>query len=196
MSQYDMNSIEDLGILKIDLINSLSLSLIAETADILKNKRNISLNLSDTDYSDSSVYKLMQSGQTLGVFQLESFGIRTLSRKVKPSSLNDITLLISLYRPGPQQSGMVTNFIERKFGREKTTFLHKDLEPILGDTYGVILYQEQAMQAAIKIAGYSFSEADNLRKAMTRLSKEEMRAHEERFINGALSKGYDPGNCR
>ncbi|MBU4450921.1 MAG: DNA polymerase III subunit alpha [Actinobacteria bacterium] len=195
MSQYDMNSIEDLGILKIDLINSLSLSLIAETADILKNKRNISLNLSDTDYSDSNVYKLMQSGQTLGVFQLESFGIRTLSRKVKPSSLNDITLLISLYRPGPQQSGMVTNFIERKFGREKTTFLHRDLEPILGDTYGVILYQEQAMQAAIKIAGYSFSEADNLRKAMTRLSKEEMRAHEERFINGALSKGYDPGTA-
>lgn len=195
MSQYDMNSIEALGILKIDLINSLSLSLIAETVDILKNKRNISLNLSDTDYSDSSVYKLMQSGQTLGVFQLESFGIRTLSRKVKPSSLNDITLLISLYRPGPQQSGMVKNFIERKFGREKTTFLHKDLEPILGDTYGVILYQEQAMQAAIKIAGYSFSEADNLRKAMTRLSKEEMRAHEERFINGALSKGYDPGTA-
>jgi DNA polymerase III subunit alpha len=195
MSQYDMNSIEDLGILKIDLINSLSLSLIAETADTLKNKRGICLNLSDTDYSDSNVYRLMQSGQTLGVFQLESFGIRTLSRKIKPSSLNDIILLISLYRPGPQQSGMVKNFIERKFGREKTTFLHRDLEPILGDTYGVILYQEQAMQAAIKIAGYSFSEADNLRKAMTRLSKEEMHAHEKRFIKGALSNGYDQGTA-
>ena len=191
MSQYDMNSIEDLGILKIDLINSLSLSLLSEAAALLKNKRNIGLDLSKTSYDDSDVYKLMQAGSTLGVFQLESFGIRTLARKVKPSNLNDITLLISLYRPGPQQSGMVANFIERKFGREKTTYMHKDLEPILGETYGIILYQEQVMQVAMKIAGYSLSEADDLRKTMTGLSRDEMQAHQSRFIKGAVAKGYD-----
>jgi DNA polymerase III subunit alpha len=191
MSQYDMNSIEDLGILKIDLINSLSLSLLSEAATLLKNKRNIRLDLSKTSYDDSDVYKLMQAGSTLGVFQLESFGIRTLARKVKPSNLNDITLLISLYRPGPQQSGMVANFIERKFGREKTIYMHKDLEPILGETYGIILYQEQVMQVAMKIAGYSLSEADDLRKTMTGLSRDEMQAHQSRFIKGAVAKGYD-----
>jgi DNA polymerase-3 subunit alpha len=191
MSQYDMSSIEDLGILKIDLINSLSLSLLSESVELLKNKRNIRLDLSKTSYDDKDVYKLMQAGNTLGVFQLESFGIRTLARKVKPSNLNDITLLISLYRPGPQQSGMVANFIERKFGREKTTYIHEDLEPILRETYGIILYQEQVMQVAMKIAGYSLSEADDLRKTMTGLSKDEMQAHQSRFIKGAVAKGYD-----
>ncbi|OQA23316.1 MAG: DNA polymerase III subunit alpha [Actinobacteria bacterium ADurb.Bin346] len=191
MSQYDMHSIDSLGILKIDLINSLSLSLIADTSSVLEKNRKIHLDMSKTDYSDKKVYELMQKGQTLGIFQLESFGIRTLARKVKPSCLNDITLLVSLYRPGPQQSGMVDNFIERKFGREKTTCIHKDLEPILEETYGIILYQEQAMQAAIKIAGYSLSEADLLRKAMAGLSREEMAAQRSRFVTGALMRGYD-----
>jgi DNA polymerase-3 subunit alpha len=191
MSQYDMNSIDSLGIIKIDLINSLSLSLIADVSRKLSEKRNIQLDTLNMDYGDSSVYRLMQKGLTLGVFQLESFGIRTLSRKVKPSCLNDITLLVSLYRPGPQQSGMVNNFIERKFGREKTSFIHNDLKPILEETYGIILYQEQAMQTAIKIAGYSLNEADSLRKAMAHLSREEMLAQQSRFIKGALARGYD-----
>ena len=190
MSQYDMKSIDDLGIIKIDLINSLSLSLIADVSSKLNEDRNIQLDTSDMDYDDSSVYRLMQKGLTLGVFQLESFGIRTLSRKVKPSCLNDITLLVSLYRPGPQQSGMVNNFIERKFGREKTSFIHSDLKPILEETYGIILYQEQAMQVAIKIAGYSLNEADSLRKAMSHLSSQEMLAQRSRFIKGALERGY------
>ena len=191
MSQYDMHSIDELGILKIDLINSLSLSLIADTAALLEKDRKICLDMSKTGYGDKKVYELMQEGRTLGIFQLESFGIRTLARKVKPACLNDITLLVSLYRPGPQQSGMVDNFIERKFGREKITCVHKDLEPILGETYGIILYQEQAMQVAIKIAGYSLSEADMLRKAMAKLSRDEMAAQSSRFITGALARGYD-----
>jgi DNA polymerase-3 subunit alpha len=191
MSQYDMHSIDELGILKIDLINSLSLSLIADTTALLEKDRKICLDMSKTGYGDKKVYELMQKGKTLGIFQLESFGIRTLARKVKPACLNDITLLVSLYRPGPQQSGMVDNFIERKFGREKITCVHKDLEPILGETYGIILYQEQAMQVAIKIAGYSLSEADMLRKAMAGLSRDEMAAQSSRFITGALARGYD-----
>ncbi len=191
MSQYDMNSIDDLGILKMDLISSLSLSLIADTIRIIKKTRGIHVDFSTSGYNDKKVYELMQNGLTLGIFQLESFGIRTLSRKVRPECLNDITLLVSLYRPGPQQSGMVGNFIERKFGREKTTYIHEDLAPLLKETYGVILYQEQAMQAAIKIAGYSLSEADTLRKAVFNLSKEEMDARLAGFIKRAASKGYD-----
>ncbi len=190
VSQYDMDSIEALGLLKIDLINSLNLGLLEEVAGMLKIKRNIDLNIPEIRYNDSRTFDLIKNGKTLGVFQLESYGIRKLAKKIRPSTLNDITLLISLYRPGPQQSGMVKNFIERKFGREKTSYLHRDLKPILSETYGIILYQEQVMQIAVKIAGYSLSEADNLRKAMTRLSKEEMESQKERFIRGAACRGY------
>jgi len=189
-SQYDKDSIEDLGLLKIDLINSLSLSLLEDTASMLKAKRNIDLDIREIRYDDSKTFDLIKNGKTLGVFQLESYGIRKLAKKIKPSTLNDITFLISLYRPGPQQSGMVKNFIERKFGREKASYLHRDLEPVLSETYGIILYQEQVMQIAVNIAGYSLSEADNLRKAMTRLSKEEMGRQKERFIKGAACRGY------
>jgi len=191
MTQYDMDSIEELGLIKTDLIGSVSLSLISDVTRSLKELRNIGLDMSSVSYDDSRVYDIISRGKTLGVFQLESSGIRSLAKKLKPSSLNDITLLISLYRPGPQQSGMVKNFIERKFGREKTCFIHKDLEPILKDTYGVILYQEQVMRIAIKIAGYSLSQADVLRKAMTRLSSAQMEKQKTRFIKGSLEKGYD-----
>jgi DNA polymerase-3 subunit alpha len=191
MSQYDKNSIEDLGLLKIDLINSLSLSLLEDAAGMLKTKRNIDLDIREIGYHDGKTFDLIKNGKTLGVFQLESYGIRKLAKKIKPSTLNDITFLISLYRPGPQQSGMVKNFIERKFGREKAAYLHRDLEPILSETYGIILYQEQVMQIAAAVAGYSLSEADNLRKAMTRLSKEEMKRQKESFIKGAVCRDYD-----
>ncbi|MFA5014348.1 MAG: DNA polymerase III subunit alpha [Actinomycetota bacterium] len=190
ISQYDKGSIEDLGLLKIDLINSLSLSLIDNAAEMLKSKRNIDLDIAKIPYDDRKTFDLMKNGKTLGVFQLESFGIRKLAKKIKPSNLNDITLLISLYRPGPQQSGMVKNFIERKFGREKITYPHEDLKPILEETYGIILYQEQVMRIAALIAGYSLGEANNLRKAMTCLSKEEMRKQAAGFIEGAVRNGY------
>jgi len=190
MTQYDMNSIEKLGLIKTDLIGSVSLSLISDVLESLEKNRGISLNMSRTGCGDRKVFDIIKEGSTIGVFQLESSGIRSLARKLKPSSLEDITLLISLYRPGPQQSGMVKNFIERKFGREKTIFQHRDLEPILKDTYGVILYQEQVMRIARKIAGYSLSHADILRKAITRLSPTEMQKQKSRFIKGSLEKGY------
>ncbi len=190
MSQYDMAGIKDLGLLKIDLIGSLSLSLISDVSSILKRERGIDLDISDTGRDDPKVFDIIMNGNTLGIFQLESSGIRALAKKIKPSSIDDITLLISLYRPGPQQSGMVKNFIERKFGREKTIYLHRDLEPILSDTYGVILYQEQIMKIALKFAGYSLNEADTLRKAITRLSSLEMEKQRSRFLSGSLKRGY------
>jgi DNA polymerase III subunit alpha len=193
MTQYDMDSIEELGLVKTDLIGSVSLSLISDAARSLREKRSIELDMSSIPFDDRKVYDIIMRGDTLGVFQLESSGIRSLAKKLKASSLDDITLLISLYRPGPQQSGMVKDFIERKAGREKTCFLHRDLEPILKDTYGVILYQEQVMRIALKIAGYSLSQADVLRKAITRLSREEMKKQRSRFIKGSLERGY-PGS--
>ena len=190
MTQYDKDSIAQLGLMKTDLIGSISLSLINDVAKNLKKQRNIDMNLSEIDYSDDRVFEIIRDGRTHGVFQLESSGIRSLAKKLKPSSLDDIILLISLYRPGPQQSGMVKNFIERKFEREDTTFIHNDLEPILNDTYGVILYQEQVMKIALKIAGYSLSEADVLRKAMTRLSSSKMGKQKAKFMKGSLKNGY------
>ncbi|MGM0367949.1 MAG: DNA polymerase III subunit alpha [Actinomycetota bacterium] len=189
MSQYDMKSIEDLGILKIDLINSLSLTLIDEVKDRLK-KRGISLDLPGLGHRDPRIFDMIKKGKTLGVFQLESTGIRALMRKIKPSSIKDIILLVSLYRPGPQQSGMVGNFIERKFEREKISYIHKDLKPLLEDTFGIMLYQEQVLQIARKIAGYTFGEADNLRKAITKRSKHKMAMQKKRFIAGGIKKGY------
>ncbi|MGM0365436.1 MAG: DNA polymerase III subunit alpha [Actinomycetota bacterium] len=187
MSQYDMGSIEKLGILKIDLINSLSLTLIQETADRLK-ARGIATDIKNIREDDPRVFAMMKQGKTLGVFQLESTGIRNLMRKVRPSSIGDITLLISLYRPGPQQSGMVDQFIERKFGRQKVSYLHPHLEPILAETYGIILYQEQVIRIARNIAGYSYSEADMLRKAMTKRSSQKMQLQKQRFVQGAAGR--------
>ncbi|MCK5567698.1 MAG: DNA polymerase III subunit alpha, partial [Actinomycetia bacterium] len=119
MSQYDMDSIKALGLLKMDLISSLSLSLISDVSSILKRKRGIDIDLSNIRYDDPRVFDLMMTGNTLCIFQLESSGIRVLARKIKPSSLNDITLLISLYRPGPQQSGMVKEFHRKKVWKRK-----------------------------------------------------------------------------
>ena len=190
MTQYDMDSIEKLGLIKTDLIGSISLSLISDVVKSLKKQRNIDIDISEINYDDERVFDIIKNGRTHCVFQLESSGIRSLAKKLKPSSLNDITLLISLYRPGPQQSGMVKNFIERKFGREDITFIHRDLEPILRDTYGVILYQEQVMKIALKIANYSLSEADILRKAITRLSSLEMGRQKSKFLKGSFQNGY------
>lgn len=190
VSQYDITSIEKLGLLKIDLISSTTLSLIDDVAEILKNKRNINFNISRIDYNDSRVFNLIKNGKTLGVFQLESSGIRKLATKIKPSSINDITHLISLYRPAPASTGMVKNFIRRKSGIETPDCPHKDLKTILDETYGIILYQEQVMKIAVKIAGYSLSEADDLRKSIGCSSTEKIKNEGKKFVKGAADRGY------
>ncbi len=189
-SQYDISSIGKLRLIKIDLISSLTLSLIDDVAGMLKNKRNISLDINNIRYDDDRVFNLIKNGKTLGVFQLESSGIRKLATKIKPSSVEDIMHLISLYRPAPSSTGMVEKFIMRKHGLEEISYLHKDLEPILDETYGIILYQEQVMKIALKIAGYSFSEADNLRKAVGCTSTERIKYERKKFIECAINRGY------
>jgi len=190
MSQYDMNSIEELGILKIDLINSLSLTLIQEVTRMLK-QEGLPINTETLAENDARVFSMISKGNTLGVFQLESTGIRSLARSIKPACLQDIALLLALYRPGPQQSGLGKDFIKRKFGRQKVTYPHPDLEPILAETYGIIIYQEQALRIARLIAGYSFSQADLLRRAITKRSRQQMQTLKQTFIKGARNQGYD-----
>lgn len=190
MSQYDIDSMEEMRLLKIDLISSHALSLLDDVAVMLWKTEGIRFNAGEIRYDDRRTFDLMKKGETLGVFQLESSGIRKLEKKLKPSSMNDITHLISLYRPGPQSTGMVKNFIERKLGREKVTYIHRDLEPILAETYGIILYQEQVMRIAACIAGYSMSEADNLRKLMNGPSGDGMKNQAGKFIKSALNRGY------
>jgi len=191
MSQYGIDDIEAMGFLKIDIINSLTLDHIDEVMEILKKTRDINLDFSNISYDDKAVYEILSNGDTIGTFQLESMGIRSLMKKLKPEKLEDITLLISLYRPGPQQSGMVDIFIERKFKRCRVDFLHEDLREILEETCGVMLYQEQVMKTAVKIAGYSFGEADRLRKTSFNLPDFNMEDEKYRFIKGALGNGYD-----
>ncbi len=190
MSQYSIEDIEAMGFLKIDLINSLTLDHIDEVMEILSNTRNVNLDFTNITYDDKAVYEILSNGDTVGTFQLESMGIRSLMKKLKPGKLEDITLLISLYRPGPQQSGMVDIFIERKLKRCKVDFLHEDLREILEETCGVMLYQEQVMKAAVKIAGYSFGEADKLRKTSFDHSGLNMEHEKCRFIKGAADNGY------
>ena len=191
MSQYGIEDVESMGFLKIDLINSLTLDHIDEVLKILRETRNTEIYLESTDYNDKEVYKILNEGKTIGTFQLESMGIRSLMKKLKPQKLEDIILLISLYRPGPQQSGMVDIFIERKAGRQKTDFLHEDLKEILEETYGVMLYQEQVMKVAVKIAGYTFGEADKLRKIAPSNTSEIIEAERDKFIKGAIKNGYE-----
>ena len=191
MSQYGIEEIEAMGFLKIDLINSLTLDHIDEVVEILEKTRDVKLDFTNIAYDDKAVYEILSHGDTIGTFQLESMGIRSLMKKLKPGKLEDITLLISLYRPGPQQSGMVDIFIERKFKRCKVDFLHEDLREILEETCGVMLYQEQVMKAAVKIAGYSFGEADKLRKTSFDPAGLNMEQEKHRFIKGAKDNGYE-----
>jgi len=190
MSQYDMHDIEDLGLLKLDLISSLSLTMIRDVLASIKKTRGIGLNENDIIMDDPLTMEMIRQGRTLCGFQLESSGMRGLLKKIKPRNAMDLTPVISLYRPGPWSSGMVNSFIERMHKREEVDYIHPDLKPILKDTYGVMLYQEQVMKVAQKIGGYSLGEADKLRKAMTRLSKEMMAYEKDRFIKGALRRGY------
>lgn len=189
MSQYDMYNIEDLGLLKLDLISSLSLTMIRDVLTSLK-KRGINLNEENILMDDPLTMEMIREGRTLCAFQLESSGMRGLLKKIKPRNAMDLTLVISLYRPGPWSSGMVNSFIERMHSREEVDYIHPDLKPILKDTYGVMLYQEQVMKVAQQIGGYSLGEADRLRGAITGLSKNMMVCERDRFIKGALNKGY------
>jgi len=188
VSQYEKESIKDLGLLKMDILGSRSLSVIKKTLEMLREK-NINVNLNKIPLDDKATFSALQKGKTLGVFQLESSGMSSLLRRLSPSHLGDVIAALSLYRPGPLDSGMTEHYLKRKRGEEGITYLHPKLKPILKDTYGVILYQEQVMQVVSVFAGLSLGEADFFRRAISSRSPVEMEKQRDNFLKKAINQG-------
>jgi DNA polymerase-3 subunit alpha len=188
---YDMSSIEKLGLVKMDFLGLRTLSVIDDTVKLIKKINNIDLDIYNLNLEDKKVYELLSNGRTVGVFQLESKGMQKLLKELKPSNIYEIISAIALYRPGPLESGLVKQFIQSKHDKSKIQYLHPDLEEILKETYGVIVYQEQIMQIAVKFANFTLAQADDLRKAMGKKKPEIMEKYKEIFIEGCIKNGYD-----
>ena len=195
VSQYPMEDLEKLGLLKMDFLGLRNLTMIAHAVRLIKITQGIDLDLSAIPYDDAKTYRLMASGEAMGIFQLESRGMRGLLKELKPTTFEDIIALLALYRPGPLESGMVADFVKRKHGEIPVKYDLDELEPILRETYGVILYQEQVMQIASSIAGFTMGQADVLRRAMGKKKTKEMHEMREKFVSGATAKGFSQGKA-
>jgi DNA polymerase-3 subunit alpha len=190
VTQYDMNGLEKLSLLKMDFLGLTTLTLIDDALKLIEKRHGVLLVIEDLPLDDPKAYEIFSRGFTSGVFQFESPGMRDILRRYQPTRIEDLTALNALYRPGPLQGGMLDDFIERKHGRKAIAYDLPELRPILEETYGVILYQEQVMQIASRLAGYSLGEADILRRAMGKKKAEEMASQRERFIRGALERNF------
>ena len=191
VAQYDKDDLEKLGLIKTDLLSLRMLGAISEAVEYLKARR-INLDLEKIPLNDEKVYQFLRSTKTVGCFQLESPGMRQLLGKLQPTSFGDIIANISLFRPGPMQADMITPFLQRRHGREKVSFLHPVLEPILKETYGVIIFQEQVLRIAQDLAGFSLGQADLLRRSMTeKISQEERERLRAEFLLGCQKKGVE-----
>ena len=194
ITQFDKNDVETAGLVKFDFLGLRTLTIIDWAVKMINQQRSQELEPIDINalpLDDESVYELLQSGQTTAVFQLESFGMKELIKRLAPSCFEDIIALVALFRPGPLRSGMDKEFIDRKHGRARVEYLHPELESVLSDTYGVILYQEQVMQIAQVLANYTLGGADILRKAMGKKDEKEMSRQRLDFVNGAFKNGID-----
>ncbi len=192
ITQFDMNYVEKLGLVKFDFLGLRNLTIIQNCIKIIEKQGKQAPDLLQLDFQDKKTFELLQNADTTGVFQLESSGMKELISRLKPASFSDIVALVALYRPGPLDSGMASSYVERKHGREEVVYLFEELEPVLKETYGVILYQEQVMKIAAVLANYSMADADGLRKAMGKKIAALMEAHRSQFVTGATEKGHDP----
>jgi DNA polymerase-3 subunit alpha len=189
VTQFDMHGVEKLGLLKMDFLGLRNLSVIEDTLGHLR-RQEIELDIDHVPLDDEKTYAMLRRGDTTGVFQLEGEGMRSLIRDLAPDRFEDIMALNALYRPGPLNQGMHVEYAARKHGRRPVEYPHPDLEDILGETYGVIVYQEQVMQIAVRMAGYSMGEADLLRKAMGKKIRELLVPQREKFVTQAVERGY------
>jgi len=189
-TMYPMMDVEKIGLLKMDFLALTTLTIIDDTLKMLKQYEGLDLNMDTVPLDDEKTYELFSAGLTDGVFQFESSGMKDILRKFKPSSIEHLTALNALYRPGPIGGGMIDDFIKRKHGVKKIEYELPELKAVLEETYGVIVYQEQVMQIANVISGYSLGEADLLRRAMGKKKAEEMAAQREKFLGGARAKGF------
>ena len=189
LTQYSMEYLEELGLLKIDFLGLRNLSLIESILKSIFRKTGKQLDIKTIPMDDPSTYQLISSGQTTGVFQLESEGMRNVLKRLQPNRFEDVVAVNALYRPGPMEN--IPHFIDRKHGREKVVYPHPNLKPILENTYGVIVYQEQIMQIAATMAGFTLGEADLLRRAVSKKQREVLDQERAHFISGAEQKGYE-----
>ena len=185
VTQFDMKVVEKIGLVKFDFLGLRNLTVIDNTLKLIARQGKEEPDLDALDFNDEATYRLLASGDTTGVFQLESSGMKDLLVRLRPECFDDVIALVALYRPGPLDSGMVDDFVLRKHGKKSVEYLVPELAPLLKETYGVIVYQEQVMKIAGELASYSMSEADDLRKAMGKKIPEIMAKHRERFVKGA-----------
>ena len=192
ITQYFMEDVESMGLLKMDFLGLKNLTMIDKTIDLVEQSTGEKVDPDALPLDDPGTYGLLARGDLEGIFQLESSGMRQIVRDLKPSSLEDISSILALYRPGPLDAGLIPKFINRKHGREVIDFAHEKLQPILKETYGIMVYQEQIMKIAQDLAGYSLGDADLLRRAMGKKKKSEMEKHQSIFVQGASERGVDP----
>lgn len=192
VTQLDKDDVEAVGLVKFDFLGLRTLTIIDWAIDAIKQTRHVDININHIPLNDEKTFALLKDCQTTAVFQLESRGMKDLVKRLQPDCFEDIIALVALFRPGPLQSGMVDNFIDRKHGRAKIEYPHPDLETILKPTYGIIVYQEQVMQIAQVLGGYTLGGADLLRRAMGKKKPEEMAHQRTIFVSGALARGVEP----
>lgn len=190
VTQFEGHNVEDLGILKMDFLGLKNLTIIEKTLRLVRDNHGISVDIDGIPLDDPKTFEIFRQGETTGVFQLESSGMRRYLKELKPESLEDVIAMISLYRPGPMD--LIPDYIDRKFKRKPVVYLHPKLEPILKNTYGVGVYQEQMMRIARDLAGFTLAEADTLRKAIGKKIKELLEEQRGKLINGMIANGIDP----
>ncbi|MFC1529981.1 DNA polymerase III subunit alpha [Gemmatimonadota bacterium] len=190
-TQYNMNRVEDVGLLKVDFLGLRTLTVLHDALGLIELHHDLKIDLDEIDLDDPETFDLFSRGETIGIFQFESTGMRDYLRKLRPTCLEDLIAMNALYRPGPLGANMVDDFIDRKNGRKRIKYDHPLLEPILESTYGIIVYQEQVMRIASEMAGFSLGEADLLRRAMGKKKAEVMEEQRELFLSGAKKKGVD-----
>lgn len=191
VTQYSMKWLEPVDLIKFDFLGLKTLTVIDDALKLVKERYNKEIDFLRVDIEDPKVYETMQNGNTLGLFQIESGGMQDLNKRLKPTTFEDVIAVLALYRPGPMESGMLDDFIDRKHGRKAITYMFPELEPILKPTYGVIVYQEQVMQIVQTIGGFSLGGADLVRRAMGKKIKEEMDRLKDSFADGAEKNGFN-----
>lgn len=189
--QFDKDFSEKIGLVKFDFLGLKTLTVIESASNFIRRDKDVNFDIENIDLEDPKVFEFISAGETVGVFQLESSGMIDLCKRIAPGSIDDISSINALYRPGPLESGIVDEFIEIKHGRQQAHYPFESLVPVLKDTYGVIIYQEQVMNVARIVAGYSLGQADMLRRAMGKKKADEMAHHRQIFMKGAEERGYD-----
>jgi DNA polymerase-3 subunit alpha len=191
VTQYSLKFLEDVGLIKFDFLGLKTLTVIDDAVKLVEQRFNKKIDWAEVSLEEPKVYETIQSGYTSGLFQIESSGMQQLNAKLKPTNFEDVIAVLALYRPGPMESGMLNDFIERKHGRAEIEYLFPELETILKPTYGVIVYQEQVMQIVQTIGGFSLGAADIVRRAMGKKIKEELDELKSQFVKGAMEKSLD-----